>query len=123
MRITVLPETFANTVPMTVTNGMLISKGTTGENLRLATGKFVCPLHLLHNIRYKTSTIAKTDATIEKVDSGFGKPKIGYKVLNNRPRNIKNARLTPTEKRIVSVRPTLFNLKILRIKNPGINER
>jgi hypothetical protein len=55
-----------------------------------------------------------------KVDIGFSIPIVGANVFINKPMNIKNDMLNPTEYNKLSTSPSLCNFKILRIKTPGI---
>jgi hypothetical protein len=57
-----------------------------------------------------------------RVDNGFEIPTRGYNSFTNNPTNIKKAILKPTENRTVFAPLLKFNLKIWRMRNPGIKE-
>ena len=54
---------------------------------------------------------------------GFEMPIRGYKEFISAPVNIKSERLNPTEYKIVSIGFNLCNLRILRIRIPGMNDK
>jgi hypothetical protein len=58
-----------------------------------------------------------------KVDSGAEIPKRGYKVFANRPTNITNATLTPTDRASFTATLSVFMPKARKITNPGKNVR
>ena len=67
-------------------------------------------------------------ATLKKnirgfVDNGALPPRRGYSESMTRPKIIKNERLSPTDRTILSVSPSLFSFKIWRISSPGIMEK
>jgi len=67
-------------------------------------------------------------ATLKKntkgfVDNGALSSRRGYSESMTSPNIIKNERLSPTDKTILSVSPSLFSLKIWRISSPGIREK
>ena len=57
------------------------------------------------------------------VANGVSYPRLSDKLFNNNPKSIKKEILSPTDNTNFSVEPTLFNLSIWRINNPGKNVR
>jgi hypothetical protein len=56
------------------------------------------------------------------IDRGLEIPRIGNNTHKKSPRNIKNARLTPTERNIMSIL-LHFSPRALRITSPGTKSR
>jgi hypothetical protein len=58
-----------------------------------------------------------------EADNGLKILKKGYISSASKPMNIKIAILNPTEKRMFSIELISSNLRVLRTRNPGRNER
>lgn len=67
----------------------------------------------------KTIKITLKEIITEFVDNGVVYPRRGYNELNRRPKSIMKATLSPTDKMSFSVSPSLFNLRMWRMSQPG----
>ena len=110
---------------MTAKNGSRSKNNVNGENIFSVLINNLVGYFLFRkwHPKYKIKLITLIVTTNEISEIGFEIPTKGYKKFINTPVNIRNDRLSPTEYKIASIVFILYNLRILRTRIPGMNDK